>query len=245
MNLPAWPYPLWIAHRGAGKLAPENTLAAIRHGASFGYRMCEVDAKLSGDGQLMLMHDETLQRTTNAIGRVAAHTWAQLSLLDAGSWHSPIYAGEPIARLQQALAWIQANGLLVNIEIKPCPGREAHTGAAVALEVQACWQGPVAPLLSSFSETALEAARQAVPSLPRALLMHQYDPDWLARCLALGCVAFDANHHFLTKAIIDEAHQAGLRVLSYTVNDDERAQQLIDWGLDGVITDRVDVLGSH
>ncbi|PCH55639.1 MAG: glycerophosphodiester phosphodiesterase, partial [Burkholderiaceae bacterium] len=89
-----WPYPRFIAHRGAGKLAPENTLAAFRHGASFGYRMFEFDVKLSADGKPILMHDATLDRTTTGKGRVDALTLGELAALDAGGWHSPAYAGE-------------------------------------------------------------------------------------------------------------------------------------------------------
>src|SRR5207237_7935489 len=96
LTMQAWPYPRWIAHRGAGKLAPENTLAAFRLGAQYGWRMFECDAKLSADGVPFLLHDATLQRTTNAreaFGPAPSniggdHPWAELSKLDAGSWHS-------------------------------------------------------------------------------------------------------------------------------------------------------------
>ena len=90
----AWPYPRWVAHRGAGKLAPENTLAAFRLGASHGYRMFECDAKLSADGVVFLLHDATLERTTNGHGVAGDHDWSALSRLDAGSWHSRAFAGE-------------------------------------------------------------------------------------------------------------------------------------------------------
>ena len=93
-GLPPWPYPKLAAHRGAGKLAPENTLAAFRLGRGCGYRMAEFDVKLSADGVAFLLHDDTLDRTTNARGRADALTWHELSQLDAGSWHSPQYAGE-------------------------------------------------------------------------------------------------------------------------------------------------------
>ena len=86
MNDAAWPYPTHWAHRGAGKLAPENTLAAIRHGASLGYRMFEFDVKLSGDGVPFLLHDATLERTTSGAGVAGALTWSHLSALDAGGW---------------------------------------------------------------------------------------------------------------------------------------------------------------
>ena len=237
----AWRYPSHIAHRGAGKLAPENTLAAFRHGAGFGYRMFEFDVKLSADGKPVLMHDATLDRTTSGQGRVDALTLGELALLDAGSWHGPAFAGEPVPTLAAIARYTRANGFLVNIEIKPVPGTEARTGAAVALDAQALWAGAeVPPLLSSFSEEALAAAARVAPGLPRALLLDQLPADWLERVRRLGCVALDANHRELDAGVIADAHAAGLRVLAYTVNDPARAAQLLEWGLDGVITDAVD-----
>ena len=144
--------------------------------------------------------------------------------------------------LARAAAWLQANALYANVEIKPCPGREAETGAAVALEMRACWRDEARPpLLSSFSEAALAAAASAAPELPRALLVTAEPPsDWLQRCRALGCVALDADHRALTRGLIARAHEAGLRVLAYTVNTPARARTLSGWGLDGLITDLVD-----
>jgi glycerophosphoryl diester phosphodiesterase len=236
-----WPYPRLCAHRGAGKLAPENTLAAMRVGAAHGYRMFEFDVKLSGDGTLILMHDPTLERTTSGRGRVSARALGDLMKLDAGAWHSPAYAGEGIATLWRVGGWLLANDHRANIEIKPCPGTDAPTGAAVALEADLLWgPGKVPPLLSSFSETALAAARDARPRLPRALLLDRLPTDWLARCRALDVVAVDVNHRLLTAGLIDEAHAAGLRVASYTINDPARARELLAWGLDVLITDAVD-----
>lgn len=238
-----WPYPRHVAHRGAGKLAPENTLAAFRHGASFGYRMFEFDVKLSGDGKPVLMHDATLDRTTSGSGRVDALTLGEIAALDAGSWHSPAFAGEPVPTLATIARYTQANGFHVNIEIKPVPGNEYRTGAAVALDALALWKdAAVPPLLSSFSETALEAARLAAPDLPRALLLDRLPADWLDRLRRLDCVALDANHRELDANIIQQAHAAGFKVLCYTVNDLARATDLLNWGLDGLITDAVDLI---
>lgn len=236
-----WPYPARVAHRGAGKLAPENTLAALRRGAEFDYRMFEFDVKLSADNALVLMHDPLLNRTTNASGRLAAATLADLARIDAGSWHSAQYAGESVPTLERVAAWLRANDYLANIEIKPCPGREAQTGAAVALEVRHLWRdAPALPLLSSFSVTALEKVRAHAPELPRALLFHVLPEDWLEQCLALGCVAVDTHYATLSPEVIARAHEAGLRVVAYTVNDPERAEQLFGWGLDMLITDAID-----
>ncbi|NYH99786.1 glycerophosphodiester phosphodiesterase [Cupriavidus plantarum] len=236
-----WPYPRHVAHRGAGKLAPENTLAAFRHGASFGYRMFEFDVKLSGDGKPVLLHDATLDRTTSGHGRVDALTLGEIAALDAGSWHSPAYAGEPVPTLAAIARYTRANDLLVNIEIKPVPGNEYRTGAAVALDALSLWEGAaVPPLLSSFSEAALEAAREAAPDLPRALLVKTLPADWLDRLARLGCVGLDAHHGELDAAVIQQAHAAGYKVLCYTVNDPARAAELFGWGLDTLITDAVD-----
>ncbi len=236
-----WPYPVLVAHRGAGKLAPENTLAALRLGAQFGYRMFEFDVKLCADHELVLMHDALLNRTTNATGRVAAATLADLARIDAGSWHSAAYAGESVPTLARVASWLRANDHLANIEIKPSPGSDEETGAAVALEVRELWRdAAVPPLLSSFSVTALEAARAHAPELPRALLFTTLPEDWLETCLGLGCVAVDTHYATLSAEIIARAHEAGLRVAAYTVNDPERAEELLGWGLDVLITDAVD-----
>ena len=236
-----WPYPRYAAHRGAGKLAPENTLAALKYGCQFGYRMAEFDVKLSADGVAFLLHDATLQRTTNGWGRADSLTWRELAQLDAGSWHSPPYAGEPPPTLGAVASYCCANGVAVNIEIKPTPGRERETGAAVAIDASLLWsEAPTIPLLSSFSDLALAAAQEAVPDLPRAYLFQRLPPDWVERCVTLGCVAVDIKHTLLKPAVIEAAHGAGLAVLAWTVNDPRRAALLASWGVDTIITDAVD-----
>jgi len=235
-----WPYPLWIAHRGAGKLAPENTLAAFRMGAGFGFRAFECDVKLSRDDQAFLLHDDTLERTTSGHGSPASADWADLANLDAGSWHSPPFAAEPLPLLTQIAAFCQANGCALNIEIKPCPGEEARTGAAVAREAARLWAGAVPPLLSSFKPEALAAARDAEPALPRALLLDQLWDGWPEAAEALGVVAVITNWRLMDRTLIQRLHAQGWRALVYTVNDPAVAERLIADGIDGLITDRVD-----
>lgn len=241
--LAPWPYPRLAAHRGAGKRAPENTLAAFRHGYAHGYRMIECDAKLSADGVAFLLHDATLERTTSGIGRADALAWRELSRLDAGSWHSPAFAGETIPTLAAAAGWCRANDVKLNIEIKPTPGRERETGAAVALDAQTLWvDDDVKPLLSSFCEDALAAARDAVPELPRAWLSETLPDSWREQALALGCIAVDLKHTLLTEALVAQARAAGLRVATWTANEPARVSALLAWGVDTVITDAVDAI---
>ena len=237
-----WPYPRWIAHRGAGKLAPENTLAAFRLGAEHGYRMFECDAKLSSDGVVFLMHDAALERTTDGHGIGGEQPWEALSQLDAGGWHSRRHAGEPLPTLRALARHCRANGYFLNIEIKPTPGTEAATGAAVAREAARLWAGAaVPPLLSSFRPEALAAARDVVPELPRALLLDALREGWVQEAQALGCVAIVCNHALWDAATVAQAQAAGMRTLSYTVNDGAEAQRLAELGTDGVITDRIDL----
>lgn len=237
-----WPYPRWVAHRGAGKLAPENTLAAFRFGAAHGYRMFECDAKLSADGVPFLMHDATLDRTTNGHGIGGEQTWSTLSQLDAGGWHSRAFAGEPLPTLENLARFCLANGYLLNIEIKPTPGTERETGEVVAREAARLWKGaPIAPLLTSFQVESLRGAAAVQPGLPRGLLLDSLQKGWLDTALELGCQAIVCNHALWDAATVAQVHGAGLRSLSYTVNDDWAAQRLIDLGTDGIITDRVDL----
>ena len=237
-----WPYPRWIAHRGAGKLAPENTLAAFRLGAQYGYRMFECDAKLSRDDEVFLMHDATLERTTNGTGIGGELSWHALTQLDAGSWHSRTYAGEPLPRLEALARFCIGSGHLLNIEIKPTPGAERHTGEVVAREAARLWQDqPVPPLLTSFQPEALAGARNSAPHLPRGLLLDSLWDGWFEKAQALGCMAVVCNYALWDATTVARVQGAGLRALSYTVNDDWAAQHLIALGTDGIITDRVDL----
>ena len=239
--MPGWPYPRWIGHRGAGQLAPENTLAAFALGARHGYRMFECDAKLSADEVVFLLHDATLERTTNGQGLAAELDWAALSRLDAGNWHSPQYAGEPLLSLASLARWCIQHDCLLNIEIKPTPGTDRYSGEVIAREAARLWQGQtVPPLLTSFSTEALAAARKVAPDLPRGLLLDNLSEGWLEHAFALACVAVVCHHPLWDAATVARVHDTGMRCLSYTVNDEAVAQQLIALGTDGIITDRVD-----
>ncbi|UYO95303.1 glycerophosphodiester phosphodiesterase [Pollutimonas sp. M17] len=238
---PAWPYPQFIAHRGAGRYAPENTLAAMRLGAQHGFLMMEYDVKLSRDGVAILLHDDAVDRTSNGLGNAADKTLAELAQIDFGAWHSRDYAGEPIPTLYSIAAYTRANGIRSNIEIKPHTGLEAETGRQVARLARRLWAGAdLPPLLSSFSETALEAALNEAPELPRALLIEEEVPaDWRDRAQRLQCVGLNLNHKHTTRAIVQAVRQAGYTLAIWTVNDAARARELLDWGCDAIVTDEI------
>ena len=241
-----WPFPVWIAHRGAGRLAPENTLAAFRTGAGFGYTGFECDARLSRDGQPFLLHDATLERTTNGRGAAGDRLLADLMRLDAGSWHGAVYAGEPVPSLEAIARFVIAGGLALNIELKASAAQAAETGHVVARKAAGLWAGQAPPpLLSSFQPDALLAARDSAPELPRALLLDTLHHGWFEGAQALGCAAVVTAFELMDGALVAQLHGAGLRALCYTVNDPAEAQRLLALGVDGLITDAVDRFDPH
>lgn len=250
-----WPYARVLAHRGGGTLAPENTLAGIEVGLQHGFRAIEFDAMLAADAVPVLIHDPTLGRTTTGRGDVAAHTAAQLGELDAGAWYASSFAGTRVPQLVQAIEFCRARDIWINIEIKPAPGHDVATGATVARVAAQAYADVMregggaaenvdarAPLLSSFSREALAAARDAVPGLPRGLLLGAIAADWQAELERLACVALHCNHARLTQAQARAVKDAGYWLFCYTVNDPARARELFDWGVDAFCTDRIDLV---
>jgi glycerophosphoryl diester phosphodiesterase len=242
----AWPYPLVVAHRCGGKLAPENTLAGLDQAVRFGASMVEFDAKLSADDVPFLLHDDDVDRTSNGHGAAATQSYAALGALDAGSWFDASYSGERMPTLAAIAQRCIALGLAANVEIKPCPGRDVETGTQVALAVRALWAAaPVPPLLSSFSEVALKAALAAAPELARGLLFGQVPADWQARAARLACVSVHFDHTRIDAATLAAIRAAGYRTLAYTVNDVARARELREWGIDALCTDRIDLIDDQ
>lgn len=239
-----WPYPRILAHRGGGKLAPENTLAAIRQGAALGFRGVEFDVMLAGDGVPVLIHDETLERTTDGRGEVARTPYAGLAALDAGSWHGKRFRGERIPTLEQAARLCRELGLWANVEIKPARGYERRTGEAVALAARELWGGAdLPPELSSFSTVALAAARWTAPELPRGLLVARIPPHWRELLRDLECVALHCNHRALSARLAQQVHETGCSILAWTVNERRVARRLVSWGVDCMATDALARIG--
>jgi glycerophosphoryl diester phosphodiesterase len=235
-----WPYPRLVAHRGGGSLAPENTLAAIRLGQSLGFRAHEFDVKLTADDVAVLLHDETLERTTNGRGRAADLPWAKVRTLDAGGWHSEAFRGEPPPSFEDAARLLISKGTMAHIEIKPTPGFDRDTGRRVALATRELWKGAAtAPLFSSFSFEALMAAKEAAPEIGRGWLIKEFsDADW-KRLEALDATSVHTNFKTITPERIREVRDRGYRVMLYTVNEIATAEKLLESGADGLFTDNL------
>lgn len=233
------PLPRWFAHRGGGSLAPENTLAGIRLAARLGYQAVEFDVMLSGDGTPVLIHDETLARTTNGVGCVCRTPDAVLFSLDAGD-------GERIPRFAEAAALCCELGLLANVEIKPAIGHEVPTAQMVARLTAEYWRGAaVQPLISSFSIEALEIARDVAPGIRRGLLYEVVPADWLAEMNRLQALSLHCDATLLGDDVLREAAEHRIPVLCYTVNTRVQAKNLLMRGVSAMFTDRLDLFADE
>ena len=245
-----WPYPKIVAHRGGGSLAPENTLAGLRCGLAYGFHAVEFDVMLSRDGIGVVMHDPELGRTVKGTGNVSGYTAGQLGAMDAGSWFGAGFASETVPTLVQFIEYCKTERIWMNIEIKPASGFEAETGRVVAALTREYFAAEIeagdlasVPLLASFCTEALAAARLAAPDLPRALLVDRLGAGWEAQARALGAAALHTNHRHLTSGLARAVKQAGFGLFCYTVNDPQRAREILAWGVDGFCTDRIDLIG--
>ena len=229
-----WPYPRIVAHRGGGSLAPENTLGAIRLGASMGFKGVEFDVMLAGDGTPVVIHDETVDRTTNGRGAVSGMTYPELSSFKTQN-------GEKIPTYAETVRLCRELGIWANVEIKPAKGHERATGDAVARMTRELWKGaPLAPLLSSFSIEALEAAQAAAPELRRGGLVDKVPDDWRPIMKRLGCSALHCNYKALNGKLAADIHEEGYAILLWTVNDPSEARRLLALGADCLVTDALD-----
>src|SRR5262249_51224121 len=216
----SWPHPRIIGHRGGGTLAPEHTLARFRKAAALGFGAVEFDVMLSADKVPLLIHDETLERTTNGRGTVSATPYAEIAALDAGAWRAAQYRGERVPTLDDAGRLCVELALWANVEIKPAAGFERDTATIACERVAKLWSGAARrPLLSSFQTSCLEIAREAAPDFERGYLTDRIGPGWRDEVARLGCVSVHCNWLHLTKPVADAVKAEGLGLLCYTGNE--------------------------
>ena len=232
-----------IAHRGFSGAAPENTLAAFQKGIEIGSDMIELDVHLSRDGEIVVIHDETLERTTNGKGMVADQTLQDLKRLDAGSSFGPAFAGEKIPILREVLDLAKGR-VLVNIEIKnPTHQRYSITELAEKTLREVEKAGMIDKIIfSSFNPASLEWIGKKEPRAQTAFLFHR---PWNSLRDIPGSQEYSVlnlrNIH-LTREKVAELKKAGKRVNVYTVNPEEEIRKFVDWGVDGIITNYPDRL---
>lgn len=258
----SWIYPRVIAHRGGGKIAPENTLLAIKTGFDLGYRAVEFDVMLSEDEVPMLMHDEVLGRTLSNSFKsqydgLSFNKFSAMELIEieVDNKISPdsvcnrvdTIVSSKIPSFESVIQYCQAHSIWMNIEIKPASGFDFLTGVKVA-EMTARYF-PVnyngdcpQPLFSSFSFVSLQAARDTAIHIPRGYLLEdpiRLVPEWRKSVDELKAISIHLNHESLTEAEVKEIKTEGFGIMCWTVNDVERSQELLRWGIDSFCTDEL------
>ncbi len=226
-------YPRIIAHRCGGALAPENSLAGLRAAAQRGIAGVEFDVMLSGDGVPLLMHDETLERTSDGRGRVADHDLAQIKRLE-------VFSGERIPTLAEAWQLCSELGLWANVEIKPSAGHEVETAELIAAFLSPRWRSG-AGIVSSFSAVALHTFAELAPDIPRAMLVGDIPADWQSQLAHNGCVAVHCAARKGAVGRLEEVLAAGVPVACYTVNRRDEGDSLLAAGVTAIFSDRPDL----
>ncbi|MFH4356112.1 MAG: glycerophosphodiester phosphodiesterase family protein [Neisseriaceae bacterium] len=242
-SLVDWNYPKWFAHRGGGRVAPENTLKGFQAAYENGLKGIEFDVKLSQDNQAVVFHDEDLWRVAHLKEKVVDLSSEKLLATDAAV-NFPEYQPAYVPSFEQAAKFCLDHQMAANIELKPNL-QQGHLTAQVVVKQALDYWGKETPppLFSSFCLNTLAYLRDFYPSTRRGLLIEEWlptDEELIQRLEALGCVALHAPEEGLTEGRIRQVRRAGFKVLVWTVNDLERAKELLDWGVDGIITDLID-----
>lgn len=235
--------PKVIGHRGTPRRAPENTVAGFTLAADARVSWVELDVQLSADLVPFVFHDDVLERTSTGTGLTIERDWAYLQGLDVGLKFSPDFAGEMMPHWDRVLDLLVERRLGVNIEIKAEDPRGAITAEIGLKHALAKWPADrPPPLVTSFSRIAVETARKVAPAWPRGLVSHPWPEDWREVCERYGCASLHIAHDNLTAERVRMAKEAGLAVLSYTVNEPQLAEKLWAWGVDSVFSDRPELL---
>ncbi len=237
-----------IAHRGASAIAPPNTLAAFRRAAQLGADGVELDVHLSADGVPVVIHDFTVDATTDGTGRVGEMPLAALKELDAGSRFDPAFAGERIPTLEEVFTEVGGR-LLINVELKSMPGND-YPGLEAAVAALIRRHDLTAQVLvSSFNPFALRRFRREMPEVPIGFL---YETAPLSRAARLAAAVVGLRPHavhpwwgMITPQTVRRAHARGRRVVAWTVDDPAAMARLAEWGVDAIITNHPDRMPRH
>lgn len=226
-------HPPIIAHRGASALAPENTLAAFLKAKQLGIHWVEFDVMLSASGDVIVMHDEHLDRTTNGRGKVIEYPYRYIKTLDAGSWFDQKYAAEKVPTLATTINFLEREKIAANIEIKSLLGYEALLVKHVVNAVST-FQMPF--FISSFSRIVLEEVHRLNENISLGFLMDEWQNDWEEFCIKINAKLVDVNHEILDPHKIKKIKSTHRLLLAYTVDNPIRAKELFASGVDAVFS---------
>jgi len=229
-----------IAHRGASAYAPENTFAAFDKALVLGAAHIEFDVHFSVDGHIVVIHDDTLDRTTNGSGPVLEQTLSHLQALDAGVWFSAEYNGEPIPTLAQLLERYKGR-LHFHIEVK---GRSSGLAQRTADFVRGFGVGDAATI-TSFQWTALQELRAYAPELSAGWLVREMDDAIIGQALEMGLKLLCPLAESVTPELVNNLHQKGFVVRPWGANDLELMRRVVDAGADGMTVNFPDKLDEY
>lgn len=225
-------------HRGSSANAPENTIAAFRRAAQDGAKWVELDVALSADGKLVVIHDDSVDRTSNGTGKLGELTAAQISDLDGGNWFDPKFVGEKIPTLAEVISALSDTGLNLNVEIK----QHAHHKSLDQL-VDAVFEeiskrpAHMQIMISSFDPECLKAMHRKDPSLELAMLWTRVPDDWEQKLAAISATSIHAYFKSLSIGLLEATTAKGIKVRAWTCNDPIELASFWQAGLAGVITD--------
>jgi len=234
-----------IAHRGASRSAPENTMAALKKAAELGSSFIEIDVQLTRDGEVVLMHDKTLDRTTNGKGYIARSSYKELKRLDAGSWFSPVFKNEKIPLLKEVLEWLP-KGIILIIEVKSDKtdsGIEKKIVDLVQIKQDQIW-------VKSFDKNVLKNFNKLSPTLPKVFVFVAHlkffdltigtSLEWknfFSDLKDLGVKYLQPHSFFLTKTFAKEMLDKGFQIIAWGVNSKRRIGQMTRRGVNFIETD--------
>lgn len=234
-------FPLIFAHRGFRAAAPENTMAAFEAALKLPIDGVEFDVQMTGDQKLVVIHDETLDRTTNGFGYIKDHTYSEIQKYDAGSWFSKEFAGQKVPLLDDVLALLSKYDVLVHIELKtgfvPYKGIEE-----LMVRLVDKYKMKERVIVSSFNPSSIKNVKLINPSYKTALLQEEVLSNTIDFVKELKAEAVHVNYENIDAADVERFHESDIPVRCYTVNDQADMEKIISAKVDGVFTDKPDVM---
>lgn len=230
------------AHRGLPKLAPENTMAGFEMMPEFGIKWFETDIAITEDGELVICHDDLLDRTTNLTGEISSLPYRYIETADAGSWFGKKYAQEKLPTMDDLVSFINRTKMNVNLEVKGISGENGFKLLDILVAKFTNYLEDIDPeveiLISSFNPILLSKVHEKAPTYKYALLFEDYtfNPDWQLLADCCGASAIHMEDVGLTKEKVEQVKKRGHELNVWTVDNSERAQELFNWGVDGIFT---------
>lgn len=238
-----------VAHRGASAHAPENTMAAFHKGVEMKSDYIEIDVQMTADEELVIIHDTTVNRTTNGTGAVGELTLEEIRALDAGSWFSEGFAGEKVPTFDEVLDAFRGKvGILIEIKSPELyPGIEEKVAAALKKRNMHLAKNEKI-IIQSFNHESMELSKELLPEIPHGVLAGLSwagVTDEQLQAFATYADYFNPNQNIVTHALVDRVHAIGMKIMPYTSRSQEQADRLFDLGVDGIVTDYPEHVYHH